>query len=67
MGCYIEFNGFTKEWEIKGWGFVWKYETEAEARADYSRAVAHHWERLAVSNYVGALLASCRNGIRREK
>lgn len=66
MGCYIEFNGFTKKWEIKGCCFVWKYETESEARADYSRAVAYHLEKLRAHNYVGVLLASCRNCIRRE-
>jgi len=60
MGCYVEFNGFTKKWEIKGCGFVWEYETEAETRADYSRAVAHHWEKLMAHNYVATLLASYR-------
>ena len=60
MGVHIIFNELTHKWEIHGCMFVWAYDTEAEAKANYSKAWDYHNKKLNAWSFTCNWLASYR-------
>ena len=60
MGIEIRYNETERCWELSGFGFVWKYSTKEEAKANVGKAWKHHCEKLHAFRTVSDMLLSYR-------
>lgn len=60
MGIEIRYNEAERCWELSGFGFRWKFETEEEAKAERSKAWKHHFEKLHQNYALSNILLSYR-------
>lgn len=60
MGIQKVFNDRTNKWELRGWGFVWSYDTEEEADANKVKAYQEHMANIKAFNFVSNMLLAYR-------
>lgn len=60
MGIYVIYNKSSQKWEVKGYNFIWEFNTEEEAKSRMEDAWKTHIRKLTMGQIIHNILVEYR-------